>query len=554
MSSRDMPVLGPEFSETPPSIFNDVIGPVMRGPSSSHCAAAVRIGRMARDLMGGQIERVLMEFHPDGSLATTHESQGSDMGFFGGLLGWEADHERLVESAAALSEAGIRCETRISEFPAFHPNTYRITLWGGGEEHGLVALSTGGGAIKVIEVDGVALSMAGDFHETLLFLAGVGPENPKLQDLAERIRVEMPADRIRTFALVQPGEADNEEGDRGASVPQGTLVQISAQAFASQGILSEVASQFPQMGVRKLGPVLPVGSRADMEVPFLSARGLEEWNGDRELQLWELAALYESSRGGFSQEEVLSRMIGVLEIMEGSVQEGLAGTEYSDRILPAQSGAFREKLEAGELVDAGVLNSILLYVSAIMEVKSSMGVVVAAPTAGSCGALAGTILGAGHGAGRSTEEMAKAMLAAGLVGVFIAAGSTFAAEVCGCQAECGAGSGMAAAGLVCMSGGSAERALAAASMALQNTLGMICDPVANRVEVPCLGRNALAASNALASANMALAGFDQVISLDEVISVMDEVGKSLPHQLRCTALGGLSVTETSKRIEERLKG
>ena len=100
--SSDMPVLGAGFSGSPPSIFNDVIGPVMRGPSSSHCAAAVRIGRMARDLMDGRIEKVLMEFHPHGSLATTHESQGSDMGFFGGLLGWEADHDRLVESAVAL--------------------------------------------------------------------------------------------------------------------------------------------------------------------------------------------------------------------------------------------------------------------------------------------------------------------------------------------------------------------------------------------------------------------------------------------------------------------
>ena len=90
-------------------------------------------------------------------------------------------------------------------------------------------------------------------------------------------------------------------------------------------------------------------------------------------------------------------------------------------------------------------------------------------------------------------------------------------------------------------------------MALQNTLGLICDPVANRVEVPCLGRNVLAASNALACANMALAGFDEVIPLDEVIDAMDEVGKSLPRKLRCTALGGLSVTETSRRIEGELE-
>ena len=90
-------------------------------------------------------------------------------------------------------------------------------------------------------------------------------------------------------------------------------------------------------------------------------------------------------------------------------------------------------------------------------------------------------------------------------------------------------------------------------MALQNTMGMVCDPVANRVEVPCLGRNVLAASNALASANLALAGFDPVIPLDEVVTTMDQVGKALPRQLRCTALGGLSVTETSKRIQHELE-
>jgi L-serine dehydratase len=111
---------------------------------------------------------------------------------------------------------------------------------------------------------------------------------------------------------------------------------------------------------------------------------------------------------------------------------------------------------------------------------------------------------------------------------------------------------MAAAALVTLAQGSTAQALAAASMALQNILGMICDPVANRVEVPCLGRNVLAASNALACANMALADFDAVIPLDEVIDTMDRVGKRLPFELRCTALGGLSITRTSKEIEKRL--
>jgi L-serine dehydratase len=181
-----------------------------------------------------------------------------------------------------------------------------------------------------------------------------------------------------------------------------------------------------------------------------------------------------------------------------------------------------------------------------------MGVIVAAPTAGACAGLPGACIGAATAMGRSVDEMTKAMLAAGMIGVFVAAHATFAAEVGGCQAECGAGSGMAAAALVTLAGGTSKQAVGAASMALQNILGMICDPVANRVEVPCLGKNVMAASNALACANMALADFDQVIPLDEVIETMDTVGKSLPSALRCTALGGLSVTKTSKEIEKKL--
>jgi len=185
-------------------------------------------------------------------------------------------------------------------------------------------------------------------------------------------------------------------------------------------------------------------------------------------------------------------------------------------------------------------------------VKSSMGVIVASPTAGSCGGLPGACIGAAGAMGLSLEESTQAMLAAGLIGVFIAAHATFAAEVGGCQAECGAGSGMAAAALVTLARGSTQQAVNAASMALQNLMGMICDPVANRVEVPCLGKNVMAASNALACANMAIADFDAVIPLDEVIETMDRVGKSIPVELRCTALGGLSITKTSIAIENKL--
>jgi L-serine dehydratase len=111
---------------------------------------------------------------------------------------------------------------------------------------------------------------------------------------------------------------------------------------------------------------------------------------------------------------------------------------------------------------------------------------------------------------------------------------------------------MAAAGIVQLMNGSAEQAICATSLSLQNIMGMVCDPVADRVEVPCLGKNIMAAVNAITSANMALAGIDAVIPLDEVIHAMDAVGRSLPYELRCTGYGGLSVTPTSKKIEQRL--
>src|SRR5512137_2980831 len=117
------------------SIFNDVIGPVMRGPSSSHCAAALRIGRIARDLMEGQIDEVLIEFDPNGSLATTHASQGSDMGLFGGLLGWDATDVRLLHSPQAIQDAGIKYEIRICDFGAEHPSTYKLTLHNSNQNH-----------------------------------------------------------------------------------------------------------------------------------------------------------------------------------------------------------------------------------------------------------------------------------------------------------------------------------------------------------------------------------------------------------------------------------
>ena len=514
----------------PVSIFNDVIGPVMRGPSSSHCAAALRIGRLARDLMDGEISAVIVEFDEHGSLATTHTSQGSDMGLFGGLMGLDASDEALITSAKDIAKAGISIDVRICDFHDPHPNTYRLKLSNINENHSMTAISTGGGMIRVIEIDGIAVNINGDYFETLVFAGG---------DIA---------------GLVDTFKSEFENGSvlvHGAG--DGQLIQIRAGRFISDELESSIRSDYDIKYIKRLAPVLPVLSRKDTGVPFSNYAGMLEYDAGRGTSLWELAVDYESWRGGIDGSEVLAKMVEIVRIVRGSVKQGIAGTEYADRILGFQCGGFKELMESGGLLDAGIMNKIVLYVTALMEVKSAMGVIVAAPTAGSCGALPGACLAAADSLELNDEDAAKAMLAGGLIGVFIAESSTFAAEEAGCQAECGSGSGMAAAALVTLAGGSMKQAAAAASMALQNSFGMVCDPVANRVEVPCLGKNVMAAVNGLSCANMAIAGFDPVIWLDEVIEAMDQVGRSLPRQVRCTALGGLSITKTSKDLELHLK-
>lgn len=512
---------------THPSLFNDVLGPVMRGPSSSHSAAANRIGLLARKLIGGTVARVVVSFDTNGSLATTHENQGSDMGLFGGLLGWDCRDERLVDAPAVLKRQA-NVEVRIGTLGFTHPNTYHLELHKGPLTHTFVAVSTGGGMIEVRSIDGFEVSITGDRHSTLVFLKHDG---------------KAPTDSLNNTEC----QTDLLQG------PNGRCLHIISLGALDTEIVQALNEHESVVEVAILPPVLPVLTPFTMQVPFSTHAEMLQHAAGSALSFQELALAYESARGGVSHERVRKNMLELIALWRTSIAQGMAGTRYEDRILGSQSPTFAARAKAGKLADIGALNGIIARVSALMEVKSAMGLIIAAPTAGACAALPGTLIGLADHMGLDDHAVARGLLAAGLIGVFIARRSTFAAEVAGCQAECGSASGMAAAGVAEMMGGNREQAAAAASMALQNVLGMVCDPVANRVEVPCLGKNVLAAANALSAANMALADYDPVLPLDEVIDTMDSVGKAIPHELRCTALGGLSQTTTSQRIRRQLK-
>ncbi|MBI5383257.1 MAG: L-serine ammonia-lyase, iron-sulfur-dependent, subunit alpha [Verrucomicrobia bacterium] len=511
------------------SIFNDVIGPVMRGPSSSHCAAALRIGRLARELAGAELREVLVEFDRGGSLPTTHESQGSDMGLFGGLMGWDAADERLPDSMRTFQESGVKVRIETVDTGDPHPNTYRLTLVTQHERHTLRAISTGGGMMEVIDVDGFAVSIFGDYFETLLWTDQQGVT------LREKLSSLMEMDAVLLH---------EREGQQ--------LVEVKAQQFVSEALLDELSRSGLVRTVRRLAPVLPVRSRRDTRVPFTTCAKMLRHDAGRGTPLWQLALEYERARGGLGEAEVIAKMTDIVRILRRSIAQGIAGTHYEDRVLGYQCGRFNELMQAGRLLDGGALNRIILYVTALMEVKSAMGVIVASPTAGACAALPGAVIAMAEAMGLGEEDMVKALLASGVIGVFIATRWTFAAEVGGCQAEGGSAASMAAAALVTLAHGSLGQAVAAASMAFQSMIGLICDPVANRVEVPCLGKNVMAASNALACANMALAGYDPVIPFDEVLETAQRVAGQMPRELRCTALGGLSITPASIVIEQKL--
>jgi L-serine dehydratase len=243
---------------------------------------------------------------------------------------------------------------------------------------------------------------------------------------------------------------------------------------------------------------------------------------------------------------VLARLEAALRVMEEAVAEGLTGDARSRSGLTGGDAA-KVASSAPGLAGAGFDRAISAAL-AVGEVNAAMGRVVAAPTGGASGVVPGVLLAVSERTGAPRAKVVLALAAAGAVGGVIAARAALSGAAAGCQAEIGSGAAMAAAAAVELAGGAPAQAGHAAALALQGLLGLACDPVGGRVEVPCVARNATGAAVALAAAEMALAGVEFPIPFDEVAAAMGSVGRSLPPSLRETALGGLAVTPTGKRL------
>ena len=252
--------------------------------------------------------------------------------------------------------------------------------------------------------------------------------------------------------------------------------------------------------------------------------------------LGDAALAWQMKHSGDSAEALNQRMASRLEEMRLSVKDGASPTLRS--VSSMVGGQAARMLESKNIVRFGVTGRACAYALAVAESNACMGKIVAAPTAGSCGILPGTLLAAQEDAAFSDEALISALFAAAAIGRAIAVQASVSGAEGGCQAECGAAAGMAAAALCQLYGGTPKQACDACAFALMNMMGLVCDPVHGLVEIPCVYRNAGGAAQAVAAAQMALSGVACPIPCDEVILAMKDVGDALPASLRETGEGG----------------
>lgn len=276
---------------------------------------------------------------------------------------------------------------------------------------------------------------------------------------------------------------------------------------------------------------------------------------DNNFSLAEYAIQYEMENKSCTREDVLNNMKKVLDVMKGSANEGQEKQVYSvSGLIGGDAYKLRKYAEKGNTLTGDVMVKAMARALSCSEVNASMGRIVACPTAGSCGILPAVILTAGEKLALDDAGMVQGLLASSAVGMIIAQNATLAGAEGGCQAECGSGSAMGAAATVEMMGGTPEMALNAAAIVFKNVLGLVCDPIAGLVEVPCAKRNFAGAVSALTTADLVMAGVYSKIPFDDTVDAMYKVGKGLPASLRETAMGGLAVTKTGLELNKQVFG
>ncbi len=506
-----------------PSLF-DIVGPIMTGPSSSHTAGAVRIGLLGRAILGKEPRGVILGFH--GALSETFKGHFTDSGVVAGILGLGVDDPRIPDALDLARQKGIEVQVRAKPESPANPNTIEMELSSAEETVRVFSITVGGGEILVTRIGNFPVNLRGKVPAVIL-------EGPDLRDAAE-----VASHLAGVTALLSPAEG----GAAQALVLEGEGVSVAREKL---GKLEGVKR------VRYL-PSLYDYTLVDPEPLFDSFEGFEAFAKEKGLTASGAACAWESKRGGLEEEEVRSRFIRIWRAMADSVEKGLAEiNRLVGGFMPGDDGIKVWKaIQQGRTLSGDVVAKAVARSLAAMEVNGSLGRVVAAPTAGSCGVMPGALMSVAESRGLSEAQVAEGILAGAMVGVLIASRAPLSGALGGCQSEIGVASAMTSAALVQIGGGAPEAVCHAAALALKNLLGLICDPVGGPVEVPCIKRNAVGVANAFATADLALAGVKSVIPPDEVVAALINVQALLPTELRGTMKGGLGCTMTASKLKE----
>lgn len=283
-----------------------------------------------------------------------------------------------------------------------------------------------------------------------------------------------------------------------------------------------------------------------------SMKEIFERSARENIPFWEIVLQYDMEERQVSRQASMAKMLSTWQAIQDAA-DSYTGTQRSVSGLVGGDGLkMRLYARRGESIGGEFMDEVIVQAISMAESNACMRRIVAAPTAGSCGVVPAVLLPLCEREHYTQHELLEALYIASGIGAVIAYRASISGAAGGCQAEIGTASAMAAGALVSLRGGTNEQIGHAVAMALKNLMGLVCDPVAGLVEVPCVKRNVIGAVNAISAADMTLAGIESRIPVDEVIDAMGEVGRRMPVEFRETALGGLAATPTGKAVKERM--
>lgn len=487
---------------------------------------AYHLAALARSLLGAEPGAAEIAFDPDGSFGRAYREQAADRAFAMGLLAIPLTDERFGQALEIARKEKLTIRFVTEKLPeANHPGSVRMGLKSrDGQEATVFGSSIGGGQVEIYRLDGWPVSLTGAAHEVFV----------EAEEAAEgEIERQICSDR---FTLGEP-RIERREGR--------TLIGVRRTGSLPESLADDLRKH-PQ--VHRLWQTRPLAFVKRGEAAFSTAAEMVQLCRKRSISAGKLGAWYEAQVLGISEEEVVVEMVRRFEIMFGSVEEGLRG-RGNMQLLHSSAHKIMAADRADRLPAGGLHTRAAARAMAAMHVNCSMGVVCAAPTAGSAGVLPGVTATLLLERQVSKRAIADALFAAGLIGMIVAQRATFAAEEAGCQGEIGAAGAMAAAAVVEAAGGTAQQAADAAAVCFQNTMGSVCDLVQGISEIPCHTRSAVAASSAFVVADLILGGYENSVPLDETIEAVCAVGKMTSRELRATSLGGLAVTPSARNMK-----